>query len=179
MNQEAVIELFAEYDYVNYYTVRLISDGITHELSETEKFFEMYDHEDHPNFREFDLLYRVIDAIGYLVKGAEECLFRFEDAAHALPPNIGQARRKLGIEIITDSALRLYCIRLTERVVILINGGVKTTDKALKCPNVRNHFRLAQSVAKAIDGLLVDGIKIVGKEIINETGENEILFNLK
>jgi len=180
MKNIAILEvIYDEYEYVNYYTVRLEVDGEKEEFSETEKFFQIYDDENHPHFQEFDTILRVIDGIGNHFRGAELRLFRFEDAAHALPPKIKDADAVLDIEIIEHSQLRLYCIRLTNDVVILLNGGVKTTDAVLDCPNVKNHFRFAQAVAKAIDELRKEkSINIVGKEIINLTGEEEITLYL-
>jgi hypothetical protein len=40
--------------------------------------------------------------------------------------------------------------------VILLNGGVKTHDQALACPNVKEHFRFAQAAAKSIDTMPVE-----------------------
>lgn len=173
----AILEVFYEYDYVSYYTIRLEIDEKKEALSETDKFYQVYDDVNHPHFNEFDAIMRVIDAMGYHVRGAEAWLFRPENAAHALPPNRKPARKALDIEILEDSQLRLYCIRLTSEVVILLNGGIKTQDNAQDCPNVRGHFSQAQAIAKAIDKLMIDGsIMIEDTEIINNTGEQEIVI---
>ena len=169
MNRIAVLEIFDdEIDFVTYYTIRLIENDVKAELSETEKFYETYDNEDHPNFSEFDIIARVIDAMGYSENGAEAHFFRFEDAAGALPPGKKATERLLETKIATDSQLRLYTIRLRNEVVVLLNGAVKTEIEALNCPNVRVHFKFAQAIAKAIDELIFDkSIVIEGKKIIN------------
>lgn len=173
----AILEVFYVYDYVAYYTVRLEIDEKKEALSETDKFYQAYDDVNHSHYNEFDAIVSVIDSMGYHVRGAEGWLFRQENAAHALPPNRKPARKALDIEIIEHSQLRLYCIRLTSGVVILLNGGVKTQDNAQDCPNVRGYFSQAQAIAKSIDRLLIDGgITIKDTEIINNTGEQEIVI---
>jgi hypothetical protein len=178
MNKSAILEIFYEYDFVTYYTVRLLKeDDEPEELNETDKFYKQFDNPENANFSEFDTILRIIDAIGFWERGAEECLFRFEDAAHALPSNKAHAKRVLDIKVIEDSGLRLYCIRLTNRIVVLLNGGVKTHNRALACPNVKEHFRFAQLVAKSIDNMIIEGSIIVdGKYLINNTLDDLIVL---
>src|ERR1700722_6241233 len=180
MNKSAILEMFYEYEYVTYYTVRLLDDDDNPAaLSETDKFYEQFDDPENAGFDEFDKIVLIIDAIGYWHEGAEDCLFRFEDAAHALPPNRGFAKKLLGIEVIANSELRLYCIRLTNRIVILLNGGMKTCDQAPPCPNVKEHFRFAQAVAKSIDTLLAERSIMIGEGfLINNTMEDQIILHL-
>src|SRR4051812_40435345 len=123
MSMCGILEIFYEYDYVTYYTVRLFDgDDEPEELSETDKFYERFDDPANDKYDEFNKIVEVIDATGNYENGAEDCLFRFEDAAHALPSPRNSAKKILEIEIIENSELRLYCVRLTNRVVILING---------------------------------------------------------
>jgi hypothetical protein len=188
MSRSAILEVFHEYEFVTYYTVRLLTEEDDDEpeaLTETDKFYDQFDDEQHEYFDEFEVILDVIDGIGHHKKGAEDSLFRFEDAAHALPPSPSQAKRVLEIEIVVHSTLRLYCIRLTNRVVILLNGGVKTVDEALECPNVKMHFKLAQQVAESIDSLLIErsiiirGSQISGSQIINNEDEQQIILHFK
>ncbi|MBI4929907.1 MAG: hypothetical protein HY841_04030 [Bacteroidetes bacterium] len=177
MNIFAILEGFKEYEYVKYYTVRLIKDEQKDESNEADKFYKIYRDPAHSHHSEYKIILKVIDAIGYHYRGAEPYLFRFEDKADALPPPRKSAKNILDIEIVMHSELRLYCIRLSNEVVVLLNGGVKTRDQALNCPNVSGHFRFAQTIAKLIDDLIArKEIRIEGKEIINETGEEEIIF---
>jgi hypothetical protein len=180
MNKSAILEIFYKYDYVTYYTVRLLEeDDEPAELSETDKFYERFDDPGNANFNEFDTISRIIDAIGCWERGAEDFLFRFEDAANALPSKRGHAKKFLGIEVIEDSELRLYCIRLTNQIVILLNGGMKTQDQALACPNVREHFRFAQAVSKSINTMLIEkSIVIAGKLLINKTMDDQLILYL-
>ena len=78
--------------------------------------------------------------------GALDKDFHFEASAHALSLR--------HIEINPDNndfGLRLYCLRLSESVVILFNGDRKTAKKAQDCPNCAKYFGFAQRFAKVID----------------------------
>ena len=55
--------------------------------------------------------------------------FRFEDSAHALPPSGNYTVGKLSINY-SGFPLRLYCLRLTENLVVLFNGDEKTSPTA-------------------------------------------------
>ncbi len=79
--------------------------------------------------------------------------FRPEGAASALPPPSSVARRAnrgSAVELAIGD-LRLYCHPVSEHVVFLFSGGIKTRTKAQDCPNVREHFRLANALARKID----------------------------
>jgi len=71
--------------------------------------------------------------------GASMDYFRPEGSAHAIPPSVEITRR--------GCQLRLYCLRMSHRVVILFSGGIKTTNKAMDCPNVRDHFIMANKLS--------------------------------
>lgn len=67
--------------------------------------------------------------------------------------------------------LRLYCMRVNEQTVILFNGGVKTTDKAQDCPNVRPYFIQANQLTNAIDKLVNE------REITIDPDSGELIFD--
>jgi len=75
----------------------------------------------------------------------------------ALPP-VGKDRKPHYIENgkSKNNNLRLYCLRANENVVFLYSGGLKTTQKAQDCPNVKKHFILANQLTKAIDTAIKD-----------------------
>ena len=62
--------------------------------------------------------------------------------AQAIPPDIYITHKQC--------RLRLYCLRMTHRAVILFDGGAKTTKKAQDCPVVSSHFALANQLAEAL-----------------------------
>lgn len=78
--------------------------------------------------------------------GAREAHFKHERAADALPPPYYIQPGKPN-----KFGLRLYCIRLSEEVVILLNGDLKTKNNPEECPNCRKHFRFANSLARKLD----------------------------
>lgn len=86
--------------------------------------------------------------------GARPAHFRDEDAAEGLPPPYHQF---LETNMFGDFGLRLYCIRLSPSIVILLNGDRKTTLKAQECANCRPHFERARRIAKQISQAILDG----------------------
>lgn len=110
MTQRYTIELVEEHDAVNFYSIHLEDE----ELAELERFFEKFPLES-PFDEDIDTIIAWLDKIGE--SGALERYFRHEgrfgDGVSAIPIDAGQ--------------LRLYCIRLSEKILIFGNGGVKDT----------------------------------------------------
>lgn len=50
----------------------------------------------------------------------------------------------------TDLCMRLYCVRLNESNVVLLNGGRMTMQNIRDCENCRSHYELAEKVFNAI-----------------------------
>jgi hypothetical protein len=125
---------------------------------ETMDFFLR--HETQPAFQEeLDEILAWIDGIAHET-GALEYLFRAERKAGALPPENYVRKRnrsKFQIQYQELNQLRLYLIRFNECVVVLLNGGFKTTRNPEECPNVRQYFRQAQHIADALDDALDNG----------------------
>lgn len=98
--------------------------------------------------------------------GALPFLFRFEDEASPLPPE-PMAQRRVKIKEIKLNSLRLYCIWISEDIVILANGDLKTSRVAQESP-VKPYFNFAKNMGKQINRLIVDGsFKFKGKEILD------------
>lgn len=112
MTQRYSIELIEEHDAVNFYSVHLGEE----ELSELERFFEKFP-EGCAYDEDVDTIIAWLDRIGE--SGALERYFRYEgrfgDGVSAIP--------------IETSNLRLYCIRLSDKILIFGNGGVKDCAK--------------------------------------------------
>ncbi len=81
-------------------------------------------------------------------QGAKEIYFRFENMAHALPP---PGKYKVDEMIINygNFPLRLYCLRVSEKLVILFNGDEKTSKNA-QDGKTRTDFYNANQFAKRI-----------------------------
>lgn len=136
------------FELVQYYTIRVEGRG----KSEFNDFTERMRREDR-NSKELAEINRYIEQIGKFY-GAYGQHFRHEGAAEGLPPPYHEF---LESENEQDFGLRLYCIRLSPSIVILLNGDRKTTLKAQNCDNCRKHFSLAQQVAKVINQAIADG----------------------
>ncbi|WP_437920029.1 hypothetical protein [Sphingobacterium sp. LRF_L2] len=93
--------------------------------------------------------------------GAREAHFRHERAADALPPRYYIQPGKPN-----KFGLRLYCIRLSEKVVILLNGDLKTKNNPEECPNCRKHFHFANSLVRKLDEAIKNReVILVDKEL--------------
>lgn len=80
--------------------------------------------------------------------GAKSYYFKFENSAHALPKLDNAKIVELNN---SDYGIRLYCIRINDNNLILLNGQIKTHQNPLKCDRVRPHFMNANNIAKKID----------------------------
>lgn len=115
--------------------------------SEFETFVEK-DFSSH--LEEIQIIYQVIYEMQY--RGAKAYYFKPESSASALP--------KVSVEIKSanenDYGIRLYCVRINDYAVILLNGGIKTALKPQDCPNVKIHFKNAVNIANKIDNAIVE-----------------------
>ncbi len=157
MKKLVTLQLFKSFSKVNFYTFQFEDD----EESETEKFFSKLENKVEI---ETDLNHLVVwlSLIGKKY-GAKLEFFRHEAAAHALPPPMS----KMVKEVIVNG-LRLYCIPISEQIVLLANGGIKTAQQVQNAPNVLAHFRFANAMAKQVDQLIREGdFKFTGKNILH------------
>lgn len=119
------LEIFDDQGQVcTLYTVRWEDAG----LSETEKFFQKfrYDERLKHSLRELAIF---IEAVVGDTYGALPDFFRFENAAHALPPS-GKFRVEDIYLNFGNFPLRLYCLRISQTLVVLFNGDEKTAPTA-------------------------------------------------
>ncbi|MDF2456213.1 MAG: hypothetical protein K0R51_2206 [Cytophagaceae bacterium] len=139
---------------VSYYTVEL--EGSSPEFDDFQKRMALI-----PDYKpELIRIFQFIKDIGEIY-GAHETQFRHERSAHALPPKYHI------IETIPGKfGLRLYCIRLSPNVVILLNGDMKTDHDPEICPNCRKHFNLANKIANKIDEAIIEkSLRVIGNEL--------------
>jgi hypothetical protein len=160
-----------ETERVTFYSPK--QDGSKH--SEMDKFLLRM--EKIPELRESlqELLELIIETIGNTY-GAQESFFnRFENRVTALPP---KGRIKIS-ELELDYRgfpLRLYCIALTEQLVILFNGGIKDSQTIQESKDfISVKFYEANEFAKKILTALNAGeIMIEGRTIKDYKGNTEI-----
>ena len=128
MKSEISIELFDEHDSVNFYTLRF-QDEDTETDNFLDKFPEGCEYE-----KDIDIIIKWIDEIG--TRGALERYFRPES----------KQRYNVWAVPIETANIRLYVIRLSENIVILGNGDVKTAKTYNKDPLLNKHVELLQEV---------------------------------
>lgn len=150
MTQRYSIELIEEHDAVNFYSIRLDEE----ELSELERFFEKFP-EGCPFDEDVDTIIAWLDKIGET--GALERYFRYEgkygDGVSAIP--------------IETSNLRLYCIRLSDRILIFGNGGVKDCAAWQDSDTLAEYVEMLVDTSRFITSRLANGtLYMVDKEII-------------
>ncbi|MEA3316805.1 MAG: hypothetical protein U9R54_02495 [Bacteroidota bacterium] len=149
MNFEIKIELFEEHENVNLYTLRF-----RREETEVDKFLDQFP-EGCKYDEDIDIIIKWIDRIGK--KGALKRYFRPE------------GKNIWAVPIETNS-LRLYVLRLSDEILILGNGGLKTTRTYNEDPNLNVCVELLQTIDGYIKARIRKGaIQIYGKQIFGNT----------
>ena len=139
------------------YTIQFMSE----DKSEFERFYAKF-----KNDAEYDNdLMRIVALIDKIAdKGALERLFRpegkYSDGVCALP--------------VIQSKLRLYCLRLSDKILILGNGGAKTTRTYNEDDVLKGYVITLQNFEK----LLKDGEKDGSVVITENTIETDKIFNI-
>ncbi len=152
------IQAFKTFQKVNYYTF-WVEDR---DQSEADAFFSRFE-DNQPLAQDLNLLVAWMGEIGES-RGAKARYFRFENDANALPPPT-RIMAELGDNYCN---LRLYCVRLSEQVVILANGGLKTGRTVQDSPDLLAKFRFANKMAHQLLELIRTGeLQLIGKEIVN------------
>ncbi len=134
------------------YTIHFLSD----DMSEFEKFISKFrkDAELNPDFQ---AIVRFVEQI--LTNGALERYFRREgkmnDSVVALP--------------VLRSKLRLYCLRLTDKILILGNGDVKNSRTYEEDDTLQGYVMDLQKFERMLKQKVHDGnVEITEKEIITD-----------
>lgn len=129
MEKNLLIELLEDGERVSLYSPRFEGESYT----EFEKFLLAFK-DSHP--RDIQVLVRRIDLIKQT--GAEDRHFRYEgsrsDRVMALPSHIDTA------------SLRLYCLNLSQKVLILGNGGIKATKTYEEDPHLHRCVQTLQKI---------------------------------
>lgn len=168
-----VLEIFDnEGSLCTFYTVRWDHLG----LSETDKFFQKFSKEKQLQ-RPLQELAKFIEVVIGNEKGALDDFFRFENQANALPPKGKHKVEEITIDY-RDFPLRLYCLRISDYLVVLFNGAEKT-DWTAQGGKTSMVFIEANQFAKRILNALQQGdIYIAGnhREFKNYDGSDELII---
>ena len=151
MNRKYSIELVEEHEAVNFYSVHLADE----ELSELERFFEKFP-EGSKYDEEIDVIISWLDKIGE--RGALERYFRPEgrygDGVGVIPIDVG-------------NKLRLYCLRISDKILIFGNGGVKDANSWQNSETLAPYVEMLINTSHFIASRIRNGkIIIVDKELL-------------
>lgn len=151
MEQRYTIELIEEHEQVNFYSIKLEEE----ELAELDRLFEKF-----PEGCEFDDEIDVILAwMDHIAEhGALERYFRpegkFGDGVGVIPIDLG-------------NKVRLYCLRLSDNILVFGNGGIKDASSWEKSPTLAPYVELLIETSKFIASRIKSGtIVLVDKEIL-------------
>ena len=159
VKKKTTVELLNESEKVALYSISFEKDG----TPEFEKFVAEFEMNATFN-RDYQRIIAALQAI--LRIGALERFFRPEgsrnDSVQALPIESGK--------------LRLYCLRLSDQVVILGNGGVKNTRTYEEDPKLYGYVLDLQRFEKILGENIEKGyVSIEEKEL---TGIEDITFEI-
>lgn len=172
------LELLAIKKKVTFYSVR---EPVEDDVSQTMVFLRKFKNSEiREELNELSEL--IFNRIGNK-SGAKEFWFnRLERNATALPPTNDKKKQayhelkkvdEAALHLL-NSRLRLYCLRLSDSVVILFNGGVKLTNgQAQNDSGVSTSFRDATRYADTILKAIRDkDICVEYKSVVGFSGEN-------
>ncbi len=153
MKERYRIELVEEHDKANFYSIHLEGQALT----EFERFFVKfplgceYD-------EELDVIVAWLDKIAE--RGALERYFRPEghygDGVGVIPIDVG-------------NKVRLYCLRLSDKILIFGNGGVKDADTWQNSRTLAPYVKLLIDTSRFVRSRINDGkVLLVDKEIVGD-----------
>lgn len=151
MAQRYTIELIEEYDNINFYSIHLEGE----ELTELERFFEKFP-EGCEYDEEVDVILAWIDKIAE--RGALERYFRPEgrygDGVGVIPIEVG-------------NKIRLYCLMLSDKILVFGNGGVKDSRTWQESETLAPYVELLMDTSRFISSREKNGtVVLIDKEII-------------
>lgn len=149
--QKYSIELVEEYEKINFYSIHLEKE----ELTELERFFEKFP-EGCQYDEEVDVILSWMDKIAE--KGALERYFRPEgkygDGVGVIPIDVG-------------NKLRLYCLRLSDKILVFGNGGIKDSKSWEESETLSPYVELLMDTSRFLSSRVKNGtVLLVDKEII-------------
>lgn len=131
------IELVEQYPKLNLYSIRLDGNQYTEIENFVLKFSENQEYKD-----DLDAILSWLDNI--IKKGALERYFRPES-------KYGSGVKAIPIYV---NNLRLYCIRISDNILIVGNGGIKDADKWQESPTLSPIVKLLEDTEKFIKSRL-------------------------
>lgn len=159
VKKKTTVELLNESEKVSLYSISFEMDGTT----EFEKFVEEFEMNASYN-QDYQRIIAALQAI--LRIGALERFFRPEgtmnDSVQALPIESGK--------------LRLYCLRLSDQIVILGNVGVKTTRTYQENPKLYGYVLDLQRFERILQENLTKGYVSIQEKTLS--GVEDLTFEI-
>ena len=149
--QEYSIELIEEYENINFYSIRMKGEALNELETFLEKFLEGCEYDE-----DIDVIISWIDQIAE--RGALERYFRPEgnygDGVGVIPIDVG-------------NKIRLYCLRLSDKILVFGNGGIKDSRSWQESETLAPYVKLLVDTSRFISSRIKDGtIVLVDKEIV-------------
>lgn len=152
IKKEYSIELIEEHEEVNFYSLHMKDE----ELSELEKFFEKFPI-DSIYDNDIDVIIAWMDKIGE--RGALERYFRNEGY-------YGEGLTAIPIE---TSKLRLYCIRVSDKILIFGNGDIKNVRSWQESDKLASYVKILRNTFRYIKSRIANGTVVIsGKELTGD-----------
>ena len=159
VKKKTTVELLKESEKASLYSISFEMDGTT----EFEKFVAEFEINATYN-RDYQRIIAALQAI--LRIGALERFFRPEgnmnDSVQALPVESGK--------------LRLYCLRLSDQIVIIGNGGVKNTRTYEEDPKLYGYVLDLQKFEKILNESVAKGYVSIEEKVLS--GIEDITFEI-
>lgn len=151
--QEYSIELIEEYENVNFYSIRMKGEALNELEAFLGKFPEGCEYDE-----DIDVIISWIDQIAE--RGALERYFRPEgnygDGVGVIPIDVG-------------NKIRLYCLRLSDKILVFGNGGIKDSRSWQESKTLAPYVKLLVDTSRFISSRIKDGtIVLVDKEIVGD-----------
>ncbi len=159
MAKTATIKTIEQSEKVGLYSICF--DG--NDLTEYEKFVQKF-MDDATLNKDFQMIFRAINRI--VANGALERFFRPE----------GKMGDNLAALSIDSKVLRLYCLRISDQILIVGNGGAKTTRTYEESVELSGYVMDLQKFDALLAQALKDGVVKIEQNVI--TGIESASFEL-
>lgn len=159
MKKKTTLELVEQTEKVSLYSISFAMDRTT----EFERFLQKFEQEAslNPNYQ------KIIYALSIIMdKGALERYFRPE----------GKMNDDLCALPIESSTIRLYCLRISDEILILGNGDVKSTQKYEDDTKLYGYALDLQKFDMLLKKDIEDGVVIIEEKVLKNIEDKEYLI---
>ena len=159
MKKKTTLDLISESDKTALYSISFEMDGTT----EFEKFVSEFEQNATYN-RDYQRIIAALQAI--LNIGALERFFRPE----------GKMQDNVAAIPLEGGKLRLYCLRISEQIVILGNGGIKNAQTYEEDPKLYGYVLDLQKFEKILNDTIAKGFVRIEERSL--TGIDDLTFEI-